>query len=135
MENVYLCANNVIHIFIMKKNFCIFTITLLTLTSTFTSCSALTSFSSVANSEEARAHLIRRGMTSQEVLKTMKRVPNYRRFSDDHHEQWEYDKSWYMESHDVLLIDFEDNRVVSMDAFRKSVPRPATVNVEQKNED
>lgn len=66
---------------------------------------------------------IHQGQTYQEVTSIMKKGPNYRRFTEDGLEQWEYHKNFDLAgNYDVILIGFRDGRVVSMDSFRYTPP-------------
>ena len=67
------------------------------------------------------------GMTQEEVRKTFGK-PDYRRFGRGL-EEWEYNK-WISGSEGVIVVGFENGKVVSMDSFQKpqtAVPTPPVV--------
>ncbi len=67
------------------------------------------------------------GMTQEEVRKTFGK-PDYRRFGHGL-EEWEYNK-WISGSEGVIVVGFENGKVVSMDSFQKpqtAVPTPPVV--------
>lgn len=66
---------------------------------------------------------IHQGQTYDEVSTIMKSKPSYRRFMENGIEQWEYHKNEALSGdYDVILVDFRDGRVVSMDSFRYIYP-------------
>lgn len=56
------------------------------------------------------------GMTTEEVSRILGQ-PDYRRFNRDM-EEWEYRK-WLSGSDAVVIVSFEDGRVISMDSFER----------------
>lgn len=73
---------------------------------------------------------IQQGQTPEEVVDIMKQTPNYRRFGDDGLEEWEYRKTYSTNEDHVILINFHNGRVVSMNSFRDI--KPLAPQIEQK---
>jgi hypothetical protein len=78
------------------------------------SCASLFNFNTVADN----AARIQPGMTKDEVTDVMGRTPNFRRFSDGR-DEWEYRTLLNNDDYDVVVIDFYNGRVTSMDSFRE----------------
>lgn len=75
------------------------------------SCSSL--FTTVAD----KAASIEVGMTKDEVTAKMGK-PQYRRF-DGNRDEWEYRSLLNNDDYDVVVMQFYNDRVVSMDSFRE----------------
>jgi len=74
---------------------------------------------------------IHQGQSPEEVVAAMKGEPNYRRFTEDGIEQWEYRRNQQLNGDcDVVLISFRDGRVVALDSFPYVYPK--TPQIEQK---
>ncbi|MBQ9668863.1 MAG: outer membrane protein assembly factor BamE [Prevotella sp.] len=95
----------------MKKKI----LTMMMLTTMVSACGTLMSTMS------ERSARIEQGMTKDEVQKALGK-PDYRRFDRDR-EQWEYRQHLLNGDHDVMLVDFEDGRVVSLDSFYEHHPQ------------
>lgn len=66
---------------------------------------------------------INQGQTYEEVKRIMKGEPYYRQFTPDGREQWEYHKNPSSDGRfDVVLIEFQDGRVVSLNSFASIEP-------------
>lgn len=84
----------------------------------FASCTALGISSGAALSR------IHQGQTPEEVHAIMKCQPDYRRFTEDGLEQWEYRFNQQQNGDcDVVLISFRNGRVASMETFPYVAPR------------
>lgn len=74
---------------------------------------------------------IQPGMSMEEVQKAMGRRPHYRRF-DELGEQWEYRKGPDIYNDDrVMVIDFRDGHVSSMNSFVEHRPPKPEVEVKK----
>lgn len=82
------------------------------------SCASLFNFNTVADN----AARIQPGMTKDEVTDVMGRTPNFCRFSDGR-DEWEYRTLLNNDDYDVVVIDFYNGRVTSMDSFREVHPK------------
>lgn len=66
---------------------------------------------------------IHQGQSHEEVISIMKGEPQYRRFTEDGLEQWEYHKNRDLAgNYDVVIIGFREGRVVNMDSFNYQPP-------------
>lgn len=66
---------------------------------------------------------IHQGQSHEEVISIMKGEPQYRRFTEDGLEQWEYHKNMDLSgNYDVVIIGFREGRVVNMDSFNYQPP-------------
>ncbi len=84
----------------------------------FASCTAL------GISSGAALNRIHQGQTPEEVHAIMKCQPDYRRFTEDGLEQWEYRFNQQQNGDcDVVLISFRNGRVASMETFPYVAPR------------
>ena len=81
------------------------------LTIALSSCASL--FTTVAD----KAASIEVGMTKEEVTAKMGK-PQYRRF-DGNRDEWEYRSLLNNDDYDVVVMQFYNDRVVSMDSFRE----------------
>ena len=84
----------------------------------FASCTAL------GISSGAALNRIHQGQTPEEVHAIMKCQPDYRRFTEDGLEQWEYRFNQQQNGDcDVVLVSFRNGRVASMETFPCVAPR------------
>ena len=74
---------------------------------------------------------VKRGMTERQV-KEILGSPDFRRFHGDM-EQWEYQKISWIGYGKIILVDFEDGRVVNFDSFPEPHIDKPTVNVKVDN--
>ena len=84
----------------------------------FASCTAL------GISSGAALNRIHQGQTPEEVHAIMKCQPDYRRFTEDGLEQWEYRFNQQQNGDcDVVLVSSRNGRVASMETFPYVAPR------------
>lgn len=77
---------------------------------------------------------IRKGMTMDEILQ-MYDKPDYRRFNEQG-EEWEYHTANVWKGNKIILVQFENERVVGMDSFVAPVENPTNpVDVSSNNPD
>lgn len=78
---------------------------------------ALSSCASLFTTVADKAASIEVGMTKEEVTAKMGK-PQYRRF-DGNRDEWEYRSLLNNDDYDVVVMQFYNDRVVSMDSFRE----------------
>jgi len=94
-------------------------------------CSVMTSCSSLFTAANSSLMQVQRGMTKNEVISLMGN-PDFRRFNNMN-EQWEYLR--YINGNSmVVVIDFADDKVFSMDSFRRDVPALQNVYIPDTND-
>ncbi|MBM6992452.1 MAG: hypothetical protein I3J02_04190 [Prevotella sp.] len=112
----------------MRKNFIPHFLLATMVSIVLSSCAALGFRSSLPQLSK-----ISQGQTYQEVTQIMKGSPNFRRFTEDGLEQWEYHRNKAISGdYDVVLIGFRKGRVVSMDSFPYVYPKNSTIPTQEK---
>ncbi|WP_281698892.1 hypothetical protein [Hallella colorans] len=111
----------------MRKNLFQHIVVTLAMVMTLSSCSILT----MRDTAQVIGNL-HHGQTYEEVVQVMRGKPQYRRFTEEGLEQWEYRRNMNMAGdYDVIIIGFRDGRVISMDSFRYVAPYQPTIKVDK----